>query len=306
MTKLFSILIIGLIAACTTLPKQTELTKAVYSTIEAGPIDEAFTSPELAELECATGRTPANENVCAAFFGKPAVEAATVVTNKETPLLKKVRKDSEETPDIVKPTREQIEKTVPLTEKMKEFRARYLQFFTPAYTGREALVRSFEASLRVRSKAVEAKLANGDKSQRDYDLVITGTGVHGIIALHEALRVHPEAKILLIDEGDTAGATFRYGKDFYNINSSNRASNGRDLPLPGQGNLNELPGLPIQVSDMTAVKYPSANDLGSAIVTGLYAAAQGHPNIDVLFNSKAIKVDAGRTPTSSKTSSRNR
>ncbi len=207
----------------------------------------------------------------------------------DTVLARTIVKDSIINAEVVQPTRSQLDNTVALTTPMKQFREKYLRFFAPNYPNREALVRSFEASFRMRSDLVARRLKNS-KVENEYDLVIIGTGVHGVLALHEALKENPKLKILLVDEGDTAGATFRYGKDFFNINSSNRETGPNTKPLPGQGNLNELPGLPIQVSDMTAVKYPTANDLGSALVTGLYAALKAHPQVDVLFGAKANKI----------------
>ncbi|MBY0415495.1 MAG: hypothetical protein K2Q18_15085 [Bdellovibrionales bacterium] len=177
---------------------------------------------------------------------------------------------------------------VAMSNEMRKFRDRFLGWFKDT-AQREPLIRSFEAALRMQSELTkEAILKN--KGTADYDLVIVGTGVHGVIALHEALAKNPNLKILLVDEGDTAGATFRYGKEVFNINSSNRASGIGSRPLPGEGNINELPGLPIQVSDLTGVKYPTANDLGTSIVAGLYAAVREHPNVNLLFGTSAKEL----------------
>lgn len=177
---------------------------------------------------------------------------------------------------------------VNLSNTMRNFRDRFLGWFKNP-TQREPITRSFEAAMRIKSELTkEAILKNGNKAE--YDLVIVGTGVHGVIALQEALARNPKLRILLIDEGDTAGATFRYGKEVFSINSSNRASGVATRPLPGEGNINELPGMPIQTSDLTATKYPTANDLGTAIVAGLYSAVREHPNVDVLFGASAKEL----------------
>lgn len=176
---------------------------------------------------------------------------------------------------------------VKLSSQMKRFRDRFLGFIKNTVI-REPLTRSFESAIRMRSLLTENALMKNNYGQ--YDVVIVGTGVHGIIALHAGLARNPNLKILLVDEGDTAGATFRYGKEVFNINSSNRSSGKDSKPLPGEGNINELPGLPIQVSDLTSVKYPTANDLGTALVSGLYSALRQHPNVEVLFNTKATQI----------------
>jgi hypothetical protein len=177
---------------------------------------------------------------------------------------------------------------VRMTKAMAEFRDYYLSYFKNLNL-REALIRSFEGALRMRSQQLAKSIAKaGGKAQ--YDVVIVGAGVHGIIALHEVMAINPNLKVLIVDQGDTGGAVFRYGQEAFYINSSSRASGPDSKPLPGEGNINELPGLAIQVSDLTALKYPTANDLGTALVTGLYAAVQKYPGVEVLFNSEAKQV----------------
>lgn len=171
---------------------------------------------------------------------------------------------------------------IKISNKMQKFRNEFLGFLKNNVV-REPLVKSFEAFMRMRSKiSLKSLVQNNNYGQ--FDLVIIGSGVHGIVALHEVLKENPKLKVLVIDNGDTAGATFRYGKDVFSINSSNRASGEGTRPLPGEGNINELPNFPIQVSDLSGVKYPSANDLGVTLVTGLYAALRGYSNVEVLFN----------------------
>lgn len=217
----------------------------------------------------------------------------------ESYLSRNLKKDPVVDFEARKKSQEEIDNTVSLTDKMKKFRKEYLRFFAPGYGGREALVRSFEATLRFKSLFVANRLKQEESTH--YDLVIVGAGIHGIIALHQALRQNPNAKILLVDENDTAGSVFRYARESFNINSSNRSSGPGSVPLPGRGNLNELPGLPIQVSDLTGVKYPTANDLGSPVLASLYAAVKEHPNVDIMFNTsfdKAYPRMAGSTGTS--------
>jgi hypothetical protein len=175
---------------------------------------------------------------------------------------------------------------IPLSARMQSFRDRNLGFLKLSSV-REPLLKSFEGFLRMRGQLTLDRMSQDNKNYGKYDLVIIGAGVHGLVALHSALKVNPKLKALVIDDGDTAGATFRYGKDVFSINSSNRASGEGTRALPGEGNINELPGFPIQVSDLTGVKYPSANDLGATLVSALYAAVREHPGVEVLFNTKA-------------------
>jgi|GEM_PF-2003491 len=181
---------------------------------------------------------------------------------------------------------------VRMTRKMEEFRKLYLPYLkNPVY--REPMILSFESQLRMRSDLLRRNLLESSEATK-FDVVIVGAGVHGIISAQALIATDPNLKILIVEEGDTAGATFRNAKDTFNINSSNRASGEGTKPLPGEGNINELPNLPIQVSDLTGVKYPTSNDLGSPLVAGLYALVRQNPGVQVLFNTSAQTIgDAG-------------
>lgn len=183
-----------------------------------------------------------------------------------------------------------IESPINISRKNNSYRKQILPLLSaePAY--REAAVRFMEADLRIRSTLTAERLAA--KRSTKYDVVIVGAGVHGVIALNALTRQNPNLKILVVEQTDTAGATFRYPNDAYRINSSNRPSSENVLPLPGRGNINELPQLPIQVSDLTAVKYPTAGDLGAALVSGLHSAVSNSKNIDILFRSSVEKFSA--------------
>ncbi len=182
----------------------------------------------------------------------------------------------------------QMKSPISISDRMNQFRKRFISLIKNTVL-REPIVRSFEAALRMKSSLLENQIReNGTYAQ--YDMVIVGAGVHGVLTLNRALSVNPKLKILIIDDSDTAAATFRYAKEAFNINSSNRASGVDQKPLPGEGNINELPGLPLQISDLTNVKYPTANDLGSAVNIGLYAAVREYPHVDVLFNSSVQKI----------------
>lgn len=174
------------------------------------------------------------------------------------------------------------------SEIVAKFREKYLPYFKIDST-RESIVKWMEAELRLKSLALKNKIKT-TQDPGEYDVVIVGTGVHGIIALHALLAQNSSLRILIIDSSDTGGATFRYAGDTFNINSSSRPSGPNSLPLPGRGNINELPALPIQVSDISPVKYPSAGDLGSALVAGLYSGVSHYNNVDILLNTEATAV----------------
>lgn len=149
---------------------------------------------------------------------------------------------------------------------------------------RETNVKLMESFLRAESFKNALQIQNGPKSI-DYDAVIVGMGPHAIFTLAGILKEKPDARVLVLSKDDTAGATFREGYVF-NINSSNKASAKDGTPLPGLGNINELPNLPIQVSDLTSVRYPEAADLGDALVANAYALLKTYKNVDLVFDSE--------------------
>lgn len=199
---------------------------------------------------------------------------------------------------VVNQTRAQLKKNnqlspiVPTSPALARFRETYLPFLKTDPISREGLVRYMESDLRIISANNKRQLRDMNRQglSAKYDLVIVGAGVHGVISAATALKQNPNLKILIVEESDTAAANFRYALESFNINSSNRASGEDRLPLPGRGNINELPNLPVQVSDISAVKYPSANDLAQAVVVGLYASVVNHPQVQLVYGTTAEKV----------------
>jgi len=152
---------------------------------------------------------------------------------------------------------------------------------------RETNVKLMESFLRAESFKNALQIKKGPKAI-NYDVVIVGMGPHAIFTLAGVLKEKPDARVLILSKDDTAGATFREGYIF-NINSSNKPSGKDGKPLPGLGNINELPNLPIQVSDLTSVRYPEAADLGDALVTNAYALLKTYKNVDLVFDSEISK-----------------
>jgi len=185
----------------------------------------------------------------------------------------------------------EVRPLVGMSGEMFNFRSDVLPYLKDA-SSREAMVRTYEGILRMESKVLEKQLVDArlDSKMLEYDAVIVGGGVHGILALHKALSINPDAKILVVEQSLTPASNFR-SSQIFNINSSNRASGEGTKPFPGEGNINELPGAPIQLSDISAVKYPSANDLGQVLSIALYAATDRYPNVDVLLGARADQIE---------------
>ncbi len=236
-------------------------------------------------LSYSCGRAPASALMCSDIFSKIAQDKTEIIENFPEDIglstqINSIRKQLK--------SKGQLEPVTESSKRIAEFRIKYLPYFK-IDSMRESIVKWMEAELRLKSLELKNKLKTvNDLSQ--YDAVIVGTGVHGIITLHSLLAEKPKMKVLIIDSSDTGGGTFRYAGDTFNINSSNRPSGSESLPLPGKGNINELPGLPIQVSDISPVKYPSAGDLGSALVAGLYSGVFQHKNVDILLSTDATSV----------------
>lgn len=157
---------------------------------------------------------------------------------------------------------------------------------------RETNVKKMESFLRAEAFKSSVQISRQTGTLK-YDAVIIGTGPHAIFSLTGLLKKNPNARVLILSKEDTAGATFREGYVF-NINSSNKPSGNGTQPLPGLGNINELPNLPIQVSDLTSVRYPEAADLGDALVANTYALLKAYKNIDLVFDSEVDKTNFNR------------
>ena len=196
--------------------------------------------------------------------------------------------------DIEKSLKEnnRLKSPIPVTKEIQSFRESILPLLKVGNSVRESTVRWMEARLRMLSLEKINIFQNRKSAQ--YDVVIVGSGVHGITALHEIMNINPNLKVLVIDKSNTAGATFRKAGATFNINSSNRSSGKNSEPLPGKGNINELSGSPVQVSELTNVKYPSALDLGDALVTSLYGALSSYKNVDIIFNTTVRGVEVNQ------------
>ena len=178
------------------------------------------------------------------------------------------------------------ESAIKVAKKLEAVRSQLIKKIGPTVDRktRETNVKIMESYLRTKAFNSSLKIFRSKKKQ-DYDAIIIGMGPHALFALTGILSENPNARVLILAADDTAAATFREGYVF-SINSSNKPSGNGGKPLPGLGNINELPGLPIQVSDITSVRYPEAADLGDALVANAYALFSTYKNIDIVLGTE--------------------
>lgn len=186
-----------------------------------------------------------------------------------------------------------LQSPISIGQRIEKWRKAILPIFKLGFQESEGFTRAMEAELRDLStrykRTLAAKAAEGKFDE--YDYVIVGGGVHGTIALAKILRDQPNARVLVIESSETLGSTFRLLSDIFKINSSSRPSGPNSRPLPGEGNLNELPELAFQVSELSQGKYPTSGDLGRALVAGGYSVMESYPNVRVLLTSEVRKID---------------
>ncbi|HUP56112.1 MAG TPA: hypothetical protein VM598_01580, partial [Bdellovibrionota bacterium] len=101
---------------------------------------------------------------------------------------------------------------VALSKRTQRFRAEWLPHLKADRGYREALTRSMESDLRIRSSLLKKKLAQASRQGQPirYDAVIVGASVAGLVTLHKLLAEEPTLRVLIVDSSDTAGAIFRY------------------------------------------------------------------------------------------------
>ena len=149
-------------------------------------------------------RTPTSVSTCKDYYFSASADK---VKKSDTSYSKRLQKNPLQKAEAEVLVPDQEISPIVLSPAMIRFRSRYLGFLK-INSVREPLTKSFEAFFRIRSE-IAARAIVRNKNYGQYDLVIVGAGVHGIIALHQALKQNPNLKVLLLDESDTAGATFR-------------------------------------------------------------------------------------------------
>lgn len=237
-------------------------------------------------------RTPSAYNYCRYWIEESAEDTLPGVSTFATEIIKEPTKRARmEQINAAIAKNKQLAPPVAMTKAMEAFRKKMLPLIKFMGTNQEPLIRTMEAYLRARShialNRIKRKKDSPENYFVDYDFVIVGAGIHGIIALHKILKERPDAKVLIIEESNSIASNFREAGDMFSINSSNRASGEGRTPLPGQGNINELPGFPIQVSDLTFIKYPTAGNLAATLTIAAYAGLVTNKNVDIVFGQKA-------------------
>lgn len=237
----------------------------------------------------ATSAAQADGKACAQVYKYPRISTKVPVKNNGRPNILDALSKDKSAELAASQAAENIDAKAPisLVQKLKAFRDRYLPYFKNR-DQREALIQQFEAELRVSAFKTAEELAK--KKENYYDAIFVGAGPQNIVALAKFMEENPNARVLMVDQTDTAGSNFRYLGEALTINSSNRASGPGRLALPGEGNINELPGLPIQISEFTAVKYPTGNDLASSIIAGLYSNIRNHPRVDIALRTEVLDI----------------
>ncbi|MBL7543906.1 MAG: hypothetical protein JNL11_08820 [Bdellovibrionaceae bacterium] len=244
-----------------------------------------FSIPGVSLVSVAMADTIGQPTSCLHFYA--GIETRTI-TQKATSTLQSFKAIKQEA-DLIDSqfAKSQIETRlnppIQMSFESALFRREWLPKITTDKSKREQIMRLVEAELRLSSASVLETIKN---KKPKYDIVIIGAGVHGIIAATTLKANNLGLKILIIEKQDTIASRFRTGGSVFVLNSSQRPSGKNKLPLPGEGNLNELPYLPIQVTDLSAQKYPAAKDLGDALLMSAYSLSK-MPGVDIVLNTNS-------------------
>lgn len=235
----------------------------------------------LAALSFATSVSVAGTQTCEILFKNRNLKSRPEILNHMTQ-----QDDSAAEMDraLVKSTLgSKLDAPITMSESMKSFRARVLPDLLGNKDRREAMIRLSEAQIRVRSEILAEKIAQDVNV--NYDIVIQGAGVHSAILAATLKFYNPKIRILIVEVQDTLGSNFRLLADMIRLNSTVRAS-GQGRALPREGNVNLLPFLPLQVSDLSSVRFPHAGDLGESLIAA-YHALNSMDGVDILLSTEA-------------------
>ena len=152
----------------------------------------------------------------------------------------------------------------------------------------------FEASLeelRFRSRELRRLLdatrgGTPNPKAQVWDVLIVGGGIHDQIINNVLSSSNPNLRVLTVEETNLVASNFALARSLGRINSSNRATISDRLPRPGVGNLNEFPLGPLQVPDVSSVKFPTFSALSD--VATVNRAASG---AEMLFNDSVVTVE---------------
>ncbi len=130
------------------------------------------------------------------------------------------------------------------------------------------------------------KVFGGDV--RDFDVVVLGSGIHEQI-FQNVLRTEGDPlRVLTLERGPVVSETTTFAGDRVNSNSSVRKA-GKDIDaVPGIGNINNFPGGPLQLDDVTTQGLPPLGNFGKVATVNRSLS----PN-PVLFGWEATKIEQG-------------
>ncbi len=130
-----------------------------------------------------------------------------------------------------------------------------------------------------------------EEYKKIFDLIVVGAGPHGEIFRHELVNQMCEnnqnLRVLSIEESGGFAQTFKTLGDNVALNSPSRPQSKDSLELPGKGDLNRLPGLPVQPKDLSGFRYPPVGAIPQALT--LSASTVNHI-IPVLMESKVTGI----------------
>ncbi len=156
---------------------------------------------------------------------------------------------------------------------------------------RKILVETSNIFLRQRSRLIKRLLIAETSNKTSINTitrlnyVVIGAGPNGLVFSKELKR---DFRVMNIDASDVVGSNFSKKGDSFVLNSSNRPDSPDGINLPGNGNLNNLPGLPLQIPDFVPGFFPKAGDLGDALT--INAAAFRGNSKEILLNTELIKA----------------
>lgn len=117
------------------------------------------------------------------------------------------------------------------------------------------------------------------------DVACIGAGAHGTSVAARLAETHPELRCVLLEATDAVSANFgRSGAGFALNNTLDRPDGGPDYQAGGKYNTPYVHG-PVQVTDLTGERWPSAEVLADTITANLAASGA-----DVLFDAKVSGV----------------
>ena len=118
-----------------------------------------------------------------------------------------------------------------------------------------------------------------------WDVIIVGAGPHGATCASKIKSIHPNAKVLLIEGRDVSSGHFANGGQYFRINSTlNQPDPGPCFESTGKYNHPHVFG-PIQVTDLSGHRWPSASMLAQLSKYSLFDSA-----VNIIYQQQVKEV----------------